>query len=259
MSFFHRITEEGHPFQRGTLYALARWLEMPFLKVSYNLLRGKWNRVGRMRGVRGAYATVLTRPVGRWGDAPRAVPFGPLMEHMDTVDGAIAVGPCRCRVSHRACGHPLDTDIVIRTGTAAWLKAFPRDYRVIEKDEAKRIVTECHDQGMFHMLFYHCPATGRAEYVICNCCTCGCVPYIINRELGQRSFPFFEGEWTAETDLSKCAGRAECVNVCPFGARSMIDGKSATRGCFGCGLCVVSCPEGAIAMVKKEDHGRHPH
>jgi len=259
MSFFHRITEEGHPFQRGTLYALARWLEIPFLKVSYNLLRGRWSRVGRLRAVRGAYAAAVTRPVGRWGDAPRAVPYGPLLEHIDALEGAIAVGPCRCRFTHRACGHPLDTDIVIRTGAPAWLKAFPKQYRPIDKAEAKAIVADCHKHGMFHMVFYHCPATGCAEYVICNCCVCGCVPYIINRELGQRNFPFFEGEWIAVTDAAKCTGRADCVAACPFGARSVEDGKAVVRGCFGCGLCAAACPENAISMEKSENHGPNPH
>jgi ferredoxin len=194
------------------------------------------------------YAAIVTRPIARFGDAARPVPFDELIEHIDSLDCSIAVGPCRCRISHEPCGHPIETDIVIRTGTAAWIKAFPREYRVIEKEEAKKIVADCHKLGMFHMVFFHCPATGCAEYVVCNCCRCGCVIYIINRDLGQESFPLLETEWTAETDLGKCTGRADCVAACPFGARSMENGKVVTHGCFGCGLCVAVCPENAISM-----------
>lgn len=249
MSFFHSITREGRPFQRYTLYLLARWVELPFLRVMYKLLRGGWRCIGSLRVVRKAVSALLTRPVARFGDTAKPIPFDELVEHLSEMDGVIAVGPCRCRISHEPCGHPLDTDIVIRTGTAAWLKAFPHEYRIIEKDEALRIIEECHRQGMFHMLFFHCPATGCAEYVICNCCTCGCVPYIINRELGQENFPLFKGDWIAYTDSGKCTCRADCIEICPFDARKIVDGKLTTSGCYGCGLCVGACPEGAISMM----------
>jgi len=84
----------------------------------------------------------------------------------------------------------METDIVIRTGTDVWLKAFPREYRVIDKDEAVRIIEACASVGMFHMVFLHCLIGGALnEYVICNCCIDGCVPYILNRSLGRISTP----------------------------------------------------------------------
>lgn len=248
MSLFHKITAEGQPIQRYTLYLLARRLELPFLRISYNLLRGKWKRLGSFPLVRKFYSAAVTRPIALYGDAARPVPYDQLVSHIESLDCSIAVGPCRCRISHEPCGHPLDTDIVVRTGTAAWLKAFPREYKVIDKKEALRIVTDCHNLGMFHMLFFHCPATGCAEYVICNCCRCGCVPYIINRDLGQHAFPLLDREWVAVTDSEKCTGRADCVAACPFNARSVENDKAVTRDCYGCGLCVSACPEKAISM-----------
>ncbi|MFA6451678.1 MAG: 4Fe-4S binding protein [bacterium] len=252
MSLFHKIAAEGSPLQRYTLYMLARRLEIPFLKISFNLLRGRWKRIGNLGLTRALFAAAVTRPIARHGDAARPVPYEALIAHIDSIEGAIAVGPCRCRITHKSCGHPLETDIVIRTGAEAWLKAFPNEYRVIDKNEAKRIVGDCHALGMFHMIFFHCPTTGCAEYVICNCCLDGCVPYIINRELVQRNFPFLNAEWLAVTDMEKCSGRADCVSACPFGARSVVDGKAVTSGCFGCGLCVAACPEKAISM--KHNH-----
>ncbi|MFH1537526.1 MAG: 4Fe-4S binding protein [bacterium] len=259
MSYFHKITSENHPFQRKTLYALAKFIELPLLSLSYKLLRGGLKPLGDRRLFRKLMTEAIAKPFALYGDTSRPVPYGKLLKHIGEIEGAIAVGPCRCRIVHHACGHPLDTDIVIRTGTDAWLRAFPREYRVIEKDEAKKIVTECHRLGMFHMVFYHCPATGCAEYVICNCCTCGCVPYILNRDLGQENFPIFRGEWEAATMRERCKGCSECVRVCPFNARAVIDGKGVTWDCFGCGLCAYACPEKAIEMVPDERrHHDHP-
>lgn len=127
---------------------------------------------------------------------------------IDALAGPIAVGPCRCRSGHGGCDHPLETDIVIRTGVEAWTRAFPHEYRLIGKDEAKRIVSECGGLGMWQMVFVHCPVNQENEkgneYVICNCCACGCVPYILNRELGQRVYPLLRGDYPK--DLGKARG-----------------------------------------------------
>jgi ferredoxin len=94
------------------------------------------------------------------------------------------------------------------------------------------------------------PLAGGNEYVICNCCTCGCVPYILNRELGQKVYPLLRGAFVAETDLDRCAGHGACVEACPFGVRAVAAGKAQlVEACFGCGACVAACPERAIEMV----------
>ncbi|HOO57291.1 MAG TPA: 4Fe-4S binding protein [bacterium] len=254
MSLFHRHTAEGTPVQRGTLFMLARYMELPFLRISYALLRGRLKFIGRTRVFREIAGRIIYRPIATIGDRARAVPFEALINHIDSVEGEIAVGSCRCRATNHACDHPLETDIVIRTGYEAFTSAFPRNYRRIDRAEAKRIVTECHSLGMFHMVFYHCPATGCAEYAICNCCTCGCTIHMINRDLGDEMFPMFEPHWAAVTDPGKCDGSADCVAVCPFGARTVADGKSVTSGCVGCGLCVAACPREAITMKPLHTH-----
>jgi ferredoxin len=121
----------------------------------------------------------------------------------------------------------------------------------MSKDEAKDIVKKCHEKKMFHMVFIHCPVNLYNEYAICNCCICGCVPYIINRELGQLNFPLIDGFFMAQTDRDKCKACLKCIDICPFDARKLIDGKSLTaENCFGCGLCAYECPENAISMKK---------
>jgi len=195
----------------------------------------------------------VAAPFGYLGDTARPVPYPEILQMIEALDGPIGVGPCRCRDAHRGCDHPLDADIVIRTGVDAWTRAFPHDYRLVGREEVERIITERHHQGMWHMVFIHCPVNQENEYVICNCCTCGCVPYILNRELGQRMYPLLRGDYVARADPARCTGYGACVQACPFGAWALVDGRARVAGtCFGCGMCAAACPEGAIEMVKRE-------
>jgi ferredoxin len=274
MSLVHAVTGEHSRIRRWTLYIFARYLEMPLLWWGYQLLRGRYRRLGSNRLVRALVTWGVAIPFGYGGDTARPMPVAQVWELIESQDGKIAVGPCRCRTAHKACYHPLETDIVIRTGVEAWTRAFPDEYRLIDKEEAKQIVSECGQLGMWPMVFVHCPvhehrsAAGaqhggsrRAEskpqagtlygneYVICNCCPCGCVPYMLNRDLGQRAYPLLRGAYLAETDLARCAGHGACVDACPFGVRALVDGKvELVEACFGCGVCVDVCPEGAIVM-----------
>lgn len=250
----HLVIAEQSWTRKFFLYIFARWIEVPLLRTSYFLLRGKWKRLGSIRVFRFFASRLLARPFGYIGDTAKPVPFREAIDYIDGIDGPIAVGPCRCRMGHRACDHPLETDIVLRTGYGAWTRAFPRDYRTISKEEAIDIVTRCRRLGMMQMLFVHCPVNLYNEYVICNCCTCGCVPYIINRELGQRNYPLIDGYYLAATDSARCRGCGTCVATCPFKARIWTEGKGKTGGnCYGCGICADNCPEGAIAMKRLRD------
>ena len=289
MSLVHAITGEDSRIRRWSLYIFARYLEMPLMYWGYHLLRGRYRRLGANRLVRAIGSWAVAAPFGYAGDTARPMPapevlrlfdelHPPSMDGAPSVDGdrsrasSIAVGPCRCRTAHRACDHPVETDIVIRTGVEAWTRAFPHEYRLIDGEEAKRIVSECSEQGMWPMVFVHCPVHAHRstqtekslsveglrpeslirygnEYVICNCCTCGCVPYMLNHDLGQRVYPLLRGEYVAETDLDRCAGHGECVEACPFDVRAVVDGKARlVDACFGCGVCVAVCPEQAIQM-----------
>jgi ferredoxin len=273
MSLVHAVTGEQGRIRRWALYVFARYLEMPLLWWGYQLLRGRYRRLGANRLVRGFATWAVAIPFGYAGDTARPMPVAQVWELIDSQDGKIAVGPCRCRAAHNACDHPLETDIVIRTGVEAWTRAFPDEYRLINKEEAKRIVSECGQLGMWPMVFVHCPveehraagtslrSSGQAEtepqagalhgneYVICNCCPCGCVPYMLNRDLGQAAYPLLRGAYQAETDLAHCAGHGACVDACPFAVRAVVAGKAKlVDACFGCGVCVDACPEEAIVM-----------
>lgn len=250
----HGVIAEQSRLRRCLLYVFARFIEVPLLRLCYQLLRGKWRRLGGQPWLRAIAGIALARPFGYLGDSAKPMPFDEVLALIDALDGPIAVGPCRCRIGHQACPHPIETDIVYRTGYQAWTKAFPKEYRTISKAEAKAIVTRTHALGMFHMVFIHCPVNLYNEYVICNCCTCGCVPYIINRELTQRNYPLIDGYYMARTARERCKGCARCVAACPFDARRVVDGRSLTAAnCFGCGLCASACPERAITMIRLRD------
>ena len=49
----------------------------------------------------------------------------------------------------------------------------------------------------------------------------------------------------------KCVGCGDCVDVCAFDAREIVEGKSTLilDYCIGCGRCVDACPNGALSIV----------
>lgn len=58
-----------------------------------------------------------------------------------------------------------------------------------------------------------------------------------------------DNENWVEIDLDLCLGVGECVNVCPSGVYSLIDGKVAAEnisGCVKCMACQDLCPNKAI-------------
>lgn len=247
----HVVTGEHSPIRLFFMKIFARYLEVPLLHLSYLACVGRLRFISRFFLTRWLILYPVAYPFGHYGDTGKPIPTDELVRKLEGLEGRIAVGPCRCRIGHKACDHPIETDIVFRTGADVWLKAFPADYREIGKAEAIEIVKRCAGEGMFHMVFLHCLVGGAVnEYVICNCCTDGCVPYILNRTLGQRIYPLVRGEWKVVVDRELCSGCGSCVEACPFSTRVLFEEKSIATDCFGCGLCASVCPTGASSMVR---------
>jgi uncharacterized Fe-S center protein len=57
--------------------------------------------------------------------------------------------------------------------------------------------------------------------------------------------------------VGECSGCGSCVNVCPFDAISMKEGKAVIDpdNCFGCSACINICPSKAL-KAKKERFGK---
>ena len=54
---------------------------------------------------------------------------------------------------------------------------------------------------------------------------------------------------TIKVDYDKCAGHAECVDVCPMSVYELVDGKATPSNiaeCIECCACVAACPVKAI-------------
>ncbi len=58
-------------------------------------------------------------------------------------------------------------------------------------------------------------------------------------------------------DLDRCSGCESCLEVCPFSALEMRDGKPVVNDqCTLCGACAEVCPEEAITLPGKSSSER---
>ncbi len=167
-------------------------------------------------------------------------------------DSRIAVGPCRCRIATHACDHPLETDIIILTGTSIWLELFPKDYRVIDREETLKIVRGCYDLGLVPMLDRHMYWKGTSNYfVICNCCRCSCLPIMVMKTFKRDGYRYIPSTYRAVVDPDACQACGTCIEACSFDERLVRAGRARIIDCQGCGHCVVACPNNANTMVAR--------
>ena len=88
----------------------------------------------------------------------------------------------------------------------------------------------------------------------CFCCTCCCVvakaaEYATSASRESAEYKKIEG-LEIKFDSTKCVGCGECVGVCVFNAREIVEGKASMDPnlCMVCGRCVDICPAGAISV-----------
>ncbi|HEA47355.1 MAG TPA: Fe-S cluster domain-containing protein [bacterium] len=57
-----------------------------------------------------------------------------------------------------------------------------------------------------------------------------------------------------KTCLYSCLGLGDCIEVCPFDAITLVNGKIEIdeERCTGCGKCVSICPKGVVALIPEE-------
>jgi NAD-dependent dihydropyrimidine dehydrogenase PreA subunit len=227
------------------------WFEVRLLAVFYWLIRRPFMSKPLVNKF---FYYAMAKFAGEHMVAGQAMTLEEMLEFIDELpeESRLAVGPCRCRLATHACDHPLETDIVILTGTQIWLDLFPNDYRVISKEEAKRIVEESYELGLVPMLDRHMYYHGTTNYfVICNCCKCACLPIWAYRIYKRSGYHFIPSVYRSVVDLERCEGCGACVDICAFEERRLKDGKVEVLDCQGCGQCVRVCPNQANRMVKR--------
>lgn len=86
---------------------------------------------------------------------------------------------------------------------------------------------------------------------ICFCCDC-CCGYFVSAKKDE--YVCDKGTCIEETGIESCSHCGDCVDVCYFKARNMIDDRLVVtrQNCYGCGLCVGVCPERVVRMVQRQ-------
>jgi ferredoxin len=242
----HVIAGEGSRARLSLLKSYARH-EVRLLAILYRVLSSRMmsNRIASE-----CLYWALAYPSAKWGIV--GTPLSPRELEGFLAEGSrVAVGPCRCRLAHGACDHPVRTDIVVRSGFPIWTGLFPDDYEEITRAEALAICRDCHEQGLVQIAYAHLDTgSGGSCFVICNCCSDGCLPLLTRKHYGSKRYPFHRGLERAIVEEGVCEGCGRCLQLCAFEARVIGgEGKASVGRCYGCGLCVTHCPTGASRFV----------
>lgn len=258
------ITDEESPVRRLLLKGYA-YKEVELLKLLFWVSRLK---IMKRAWFRKPFYYLFAHFLGTRGVVCQAATLSESLTFIDDLpdEYALAVGPCRCRVGNHNCDHEIMTDIVIRRTAPIWYKElFPKDYRVVSKEEAKEICRNSRKAGMIQAIDRHLYYRGSENYfVICNCCKESCVPIIAYRVFKDEPYTFYPSRSVAAMDETKCRGCGTCIEACPFEERELTTaggafgkngGASVARvlNCQGCGLCADVCQSQATFMIPRAE------
>lgn len=162
----------------------------------------------------------------------------------------ILVMKCACReVAEEGC-HPREVCLIVgEPFVSFWMEHNKLDHpRRITQAEALEIIQAEHERGHVQMAWFKDAMAGRF-YALCNCCSCCCTGMIAHKYTPS---PAFAGTgYVAARIDENCVGCGKCVDLCPFQAITLVDGKSAVNyeKCMGCQVCETTCPNGAVKTV----------
>ncbi|MFX1409390.1 MAG: ATP-binding protein [Promethearchaeota archaeon] len=167
----------------------------------------------------------------------------------------IAVGHCFCRNHKDLLGNPCkQTELrenCFTFGKSARYTVEQGFARLIDKNEALKILKLSEEAGLVHKAFHPHEDITRAETSICNCCECCCATFERWRE-GTISM-INSTNYLSHIDEDLCTGCSICTDKCPVNAIAVNDNNVAERNadwCIGCGICAHFCPENAISLLE---------
>ncbi|MFC1926149.1 ATP-binding protein [Chloroflexota bacterium] len=163
---------------------------------------------------------------------------------------SIALVPCSCRRSMKACTSPVD--VCLQFNKWAEFQVNRGAGRRVSVEEAIAAADQSEEAGLVHTQSTLSPGLA----IICNCCCDCCIILDPLHTNGKWSNMLIKSRYEANVDDNLCTGCQDCVERCCFDAIEMnkVQGTKKLKAfvdpekCFGCGVCVVGCSADAIAM-----------
>ncbi|MCL4490128.1 MAG: 4Fe-4S binding protein [Chloroflexi bacterium] len=189
------------------------------------------------------FARVLPHS-GSIAETVTVLPFEEATKYVDEAQ-SISLTDCPCRKAKKACDKPLD--VCLAFGYAAEFMSERKAARLIDREEARAVLTRAEDAGLVH-----CSSNtlNKVDF-ICNCCSCCCgILGAASRLKDAASRP--HSNFYSTVDAEACTNCTLCEDRCPVHAISL-DGVAVVdqSRCIGCGLCASACPYDAVHLQRK--------
>jgi Pyruvate/2-oxoacid:ferredoxin oxidoreductase delta subunit len=173
---------------------------------------------------------------------------------------------CICRDSIGGCKNYPDAPSCVFLGKGARQLVTNGIAVELTSDEACARVDKAAEQGLLgHAFFLEAEQyfwgvkneDMESFFEICFCCPCCCVNLsnLKYASEGQKRQNMSMG-WTAVVEQDNCQHCHTCLDFCPVGAISDVEGITTISDlCYGCAACVSKCPSSALNQTDgRADH-----
>jgi Na+-translocating ferredoxin:NAD+ oxidoreductase subunit B len=162
---------------------------------------------------------------------------------------------CICRkekaILGEGCNHTLEACLSFSSEDNAY-DHFILAGRVIDKEEALKIIEKSADEGLVHNLVYN---VKEGYGAVCNCCSCCCGLLIAAKEYNA-PYIIAKSNFVATINQDDCSVCGTCAEErCPMDAIVETEGYYYVQSetCIGCGVCVIDCPTESITLKLKPE------
>ncbi|MHA2473667.1 MAG: DUF362 domain-containing protein [Promethearchaeota archaeon] len=196
------------------------------------------------------------------GDFENVVVPYKLFEHFINKASNIVLRTCPCRERWDCKNHSTEYGCIFMGDDTKNMVLDSSEGYVATKEQAIEHLRNAMEDGLVPLLGRNVAEAEDGHGVMdtgrflsgCFCCECCCIGVTTRKFFGltgldRESGGSMEG-WKIKVDHDKCVGCGECVEICPFNFRKVVDGKVSVDPdqCIGCGRCLNVCPEGAISV-----------